>query len=435
LGFAEKVLGDCSIGGTLTKNKKSVLKFVLNPTWTPTISPYRYQMVAHGPENGLLTYGLKTASGGMAILPKRGYANDAQTGLLTWNNLVLGNTKIDVTVTDAGGLVAVQGYTLTTRVNHVLVIGSVPKTQVTVGNTYRYDVQATDIDGDLLTYSLDADSVAQGMKIDRYGRITWQPQVGNVGTQAVVVTVDLIMAQPDLQDLAQRPVMGQLLVAALADLQRDLAAGKSIDLARVYYYAVRQKMETDIRSDRTFTSLADKTFFLCELAGAMYDQETLSLHFSEFPEQLRSMFGLEDRELDHWCYDMAGETLLIRDREGNYKFAHNSLQEFFVAYKFAAELGLLHRDFWDLVAGCGISGSTWSETRQGLHSNISPQEFQGFLAEQPERLVETFGRFPLRQSKVVTDLLLAMLDVPVGYQQINPLLDSLSYDGTKALNI
>jgi large repetitive protein len=171
------------------KNKKSVLKFVGNSMRRLTIAPYRYQMVAQDSENGALTYGLKTAPVGMEILPKRGYANDAQTGLLTWNNPVLGNTRIEVTVTDAGGLVAVQGYTLTTRENHVPVIGSVPKTQVTVGNTYRYDVQATDSDGDLLTYSLDADSVAQGMKIDRYGRITWQPQVGNVGTQVVVVTV------------------------------------------------------------------------------------------------------------------------------------------------------------------------------------------------------------------------------------------------------
>jgi WD40 repeat protein len=248
-----------------------------------------------------------------------------------------------------------------------------------------------------------------------------------LGQHTDEATVDLIMAQPDLRDLAQRPVMGQLLVAALADLQRDLAAGKSIDLARVYFYAVRQKMETDILSDRTFTSLADKTFFLGELAGAMYAQEKLSLHFSEFPEQLRSMFGLENRELDYWCYDMAGETLLIRDREGNYKFAHNSLREFFVAYKFAAELGLLHRDFWGLVASCGISGSTWSETRRGLHSNLSPQEFQGFLAEPPERLVETFGQFPLRQSKVVTDLLLAILDVQVRYRQTNPLLELIQW--------
>jgi WD40 repeat protein len=247
-------------------------------------------------------------------------------------------------------------------------------------------------------------------------------------------TVDLIMAQPHLRDLAQRPVMGQLLVAALGDLQRDLAAGKSIDLARVYFYAVRQKMETDIRSDRTFTSLADKTFFLGELAGAMYGQEKLSLHFSEFPEQLRSMFGLEDRELDYWCYDMAGETLLIRDREGNYKFAHNSLREFFVAYKFAAELGLLHADFWGLVAGCGMVGSTWSEVRRGLRSNVSVQEFRGFLAEPPERLVETFGRFPLRQSKVVTDLLLVMLDVQVGYRQTNPLLELMQWTRGRNFN-
>jgi predicted NACHT family NTPase len=247
-----------------------------------------------------------------------------------------------------------------------------------------------------------------------------------LGQHTDEATVDLIMAQPDLRDLAQRPVMGQLLVAALADLQRDLAAGKSIDLARVYYYAVRQKMETNILSKRTFTSLADKTFFLGELAGAMYAQETLSLHFSEFPEQLRSMFGLEDRELDHWCYDMAGETLLIRDREGNYKFSHNSLREFFVAYKFAAELGLLHMDFWGLVAGCGISGSNWSETRRGLHSNLSPQEFQGFSAEPPESLVETFGQFPLDKSNLMS-LLVSILDVSVYCQQINSLLELVDW--------
>jgi large repetitive protein len=69
------------------------------------------------------------------------------------------------------------------------VIASTPKTQVTIGNTYRYDVQAIDSDGDLLTYNLDAASVAKGMSIDQYGRITWQPKVGNVGAQAVVVTV------------------------------------------------------------------------------------------------------------------------------------------------------------------------------------------------------------------------------------------------------
>jgi hypothetical protein len=124
---------------------------------------------------------------------------------------------------------------------------------------------------------------------------------------------------------------------------------------------------------------------------------------------------------------MAGETLLIRDREGNYKFAHNSLREFFVAYKFAAELGLLHADFWGLVPGCGMVDSTWSETRRGLHSNASLQEFQGFLAESPERLVETFGQFPLRQSKVVTDLLLAMLDVLVRYRRTNPLLELMQW--------
>jgi hypothetical protein len=61
-------------------------------------------------------------------------------GLFKKRITFFGDRKIEVT--NAGGLVAVQGYTLTTRENHLPVIGLVPKTQVTVGNTYRYDVKA-----------------------------------------------------------------------------------------------------------------------------------------------------------------------------------------------------------------------------------------------------------------------------------------------------
>jgi large repetitive protein len=52
------------------------------------------------------------------------------------------------------------------------VINSTPKTQVTIGNTYRYDVVAKDVDNDPLTYPIDRDSKLAGISIDKYGRIT-----------------------------------------------------------------------------------------------------------------------------------------------------------------------------------------------------------------------------------------------------------------------
>ena len=74
-----------------------------------------------------------------------------------------------------------------------------------------------------------------------------------------------VMGNSQLLDLARRPVMVDLILAALPDIE----AGKPVDMARVYLYAVTRKMENDIRSDRTFTSLADKLYFLCELSWEM----------------------------------------------------------------------------------------------------------------------------------------------------------------------
>jgi hypothetical protein len=87
-------------------------------------------------------------------------------GLITWNNPVIGNHKIIVTASDGQGGIVAQEFTLNTRTNNAPTITSTPKTQVEVGNTYRYDVIAKDIDGDSLTYQLDDVSKAKGINID-----------------------------------------------------------------------------------------------------------------------------------------------------------------------------------------------------------------------------------------------------------------------------
>ena len=73
------------------------------------------------------------------------------------------------------------------------------------------------------------------------------------------------MNNAQLLDLARRPVMTELILEALPDIE----AGKPVDMPRVYLYAVRRKMERDIKEERTFTSLADKLYFLCELSWEM----------------------------------------------------------------------------------------------------------------------------------------------------------------------
>ncbi|MGB7087604.1 MAG: NACHT domain-containing protein, partial [Phormidesmis sp.] len=165
-----------------------------------------------------------------------------------------------------------------------------------------------------------------------------------LGQQASEATVRVVMENSHLLDLARRPVMVDLILEALPEIE----AGKPVDMARVYLYAVTKKMQRDISNERTFTSLADKLYFLCELSWEMLSTNQMSLNYRAFPERLKQMFAnrlKDDKELDHWRYDMMAQTMLIRNSEGDYSPAHRSLLEFFVAYKIVASLGVMAADF------------------------------------------------------------------------------------------
>ena len=198
--------------------------------------------------------------------------------------------------------------------------------------------------------------------------------------QAQPVTVEQIMGNPQLLDLARRPVLTELILEALPDIE----AGKPVDMSRVYLYAVHHKMERDIKAERTFTSMADKLYFMCELSWEMLSTDRMSINYREFPDRIRRLFGAaveEEKDLDHWHYDMMGQTMLIRNAEGDYSPAHRSLLEFFVAFKFASELSILAPDFLEVA----------DLSHFAVASNLS----------------DTFGRLPL--SKAILDLMLPML--------------------------
>ncbi len=246
--------------------------------------------------------------------------------------------------------------------------------------------------------------------------------------QAQAPTVEQVMGNPQLLDLARRPVMTELILEALPDIE----AGKLVDMSRVYLYAVRRKMERDIKAERTFTSLADKLYFLCELSWEMLSTAQMSLNYRLFPDQIRRLFGSvvrEEKNLDHWHYDMMGQTMLIRNSEGDYTPAHRSLLEFFVAYKFAAQLGALASDFTELAIaqshldeGTMPLNYTWSSYFQrqmdeaGRIVSIAP--LKAFASESLVQLRNTFGQAPL--TKAVMDLIMPMLDlaplVPIPYK-------------------
>ncbi|NEP81174.1 MAG: NACHT domain-containing protein [Okeania sp. SIO3B3] len=238
-------------------------------------------------------------------------------------------------------------------------------------------------------------------------------------------TVEKVMNNSQLLDLARRPVMSELILAALPEIEK----GKAIDLARIYLYAVTHKMQRDIKEERTFTSLADKLYFLCELSWEMLSNDQMSLNYREFPDRIRRLFESrvqEQKDLDHWHYDMMGQTILIRNEYGDYSPAHRSMLEFFVAYKFAAELGVLVDDFVEVArmqshVNLEAMGEncTWSEYfRREVDAKggvISIPPLKSFSRECLENLRSTLGKMPF--TKAVLDLLLPMLRLGEGKEE------------------
>ncbi|NJD03643.1 MAG: NACHT domain-containing protein [Ruminiclostridium sp.] len=153
-----------------------------------------------------------------------------------------------------------------------------------------------------------------------------------------------ILEKSNLAEMARKPVLVELLLAALDEVSADVLENP----ARVYLYATNKLLLRNMDTKRTFTTTSDKLYFLCELAWEMIKSGELRIHFTSIPERIKEYFGeriKDQHELDTWDFDLRNQTLLHRNAAGYYEFAHKSLAEYFVAFKFAAELNCLSQAF------------------------------------------------------------------------------------------
>ncbi|MFF2630468.1 NACHT domain-containing protein [Kitasatospora griseola] len=224
--------------------------------------------------------------------------------------------------------------------------------------------------------------------------------------------VRTVMAHPDVLELMRRPVMSELVIDALPEIED----GAEVDLARIYLYAVKRKMDRDVLEERTFTSRADKLYFLCEVAWEMLSTDRLSLNYRDFPDHLRSCFGpavQSAKDLDFWEQDMRNQGMLVRNAEGDYGPSHKSLLEFLVALRMVAQLGLLEGDFLAAVQPVGSDGSdgsrvaSWSEYFTSRRADGSLAPLSGFAPESIDVLTRSFGAFD--HNRTVFDFMAAMV--------------------------
>jgi hypothetical protein len=143
-------------------------------------NPYSYNVDATDSDGDTLTYSLTSAPSWLSINSATGVIS----GIAPW---FFYDTPFAITVhvSDATHTVA-QSYTLTVKdtyvppVNHAPVITSSPETSVVEGNIYTYDVDATDSDGDDLTYSI----------IDGPSWLYINPNTGEITGTAPLVSSD-----------------------------------------------------------------------------------------------------------------------------------------------------------------------------------------------------------------------------------------------------
>jgi len=140
--------------------------------------PYSYNVDATDSDGDTLTYSLTTKPSGMTI--------NSSSGLIAWTPSAKGYYNVTVRAYD-GELSDTQSYKITVvDDNHHPVITTSPVTSATKGESYSYNVDATDSDGDTLTYSLT--TKPSGMTINSSsGMIYWTPV--NEGYYNVTVRV------------------------------------------------------------------------------------------------------------------------------------------------------------------------------------------------------------------------------------------------------
>ncbi|MBI1927490.1 SIR2 family protein [Candidatus Poribacteria bacterium] len=83
-----------------------------------------------------------------------------------------------------------------------------------------------------------------------------------LGAEKGPTVAEHILETENLAEMASKPVLIELALAALDEVSADMLENP----AQVYLYATNKLLLRNITTERTFTSTADKLYFLCELA-------------------------------------------------------------------------------------------------------------------------------------------------------------------------
>ena len=174
------------------------------------------------PGSDPISFSLATYPTGMAI--------DGYSGIVSWTPAVgqAGNYPVSIRVSDSRGASVTQDFTLVVEQrppNIIPEITSVPVFSAKSGYEYQYQLEASDANGDVLTYSLP--SAPAGITISNTGLITWTP------TDSVIGEHNIIARASDAQSFADQGwvltvIDGSIAIEAVIGINpTSLAPGES----------------------------------------------------------------------------------------------------------------------------------------------------------------------------------------------------------------
>ncbi len=146
----------------------------------------------------------------------------------------------------------------------------------------------------------------------------------------------------DLMDLSKRPFLLNIIVQTLPVLIEELVDQESIKInaASLYKRYTDLWLQRENSKGKTLMRKEDKLHFCKYIAYKMFNNDLLSLHFSEFPKEIKEYFKDLSRidEIDYFSHDIQSCSFMNSDGMGNFKFIHKSFMEYFVACHIATEL-------------------------------------------------------------------------------------------------
>ena len=159
--------------------------FVLGTLPVVVNQSYVYPALAVDPDGDPLTYSFVEAPEGAVI--------DPSTGAVTWNPPAIGSYNFSIEADDGRGGIALQDFVVVVKAvnedNQAPSITSAPTiSEIDANQTFSYAVEASDPDGDTLSYYLT--QAPTGLSIDRStGAISWQPTNEQTGGNLVEMQV------------------------------------------------------------------------------------------------------------------------------------------------------------------------------------------------------------------------------------------------------